>query len=329
MKRSLQFLSLALPLLLACGSDDTTPKGPPETGWAAIRNPVLTYPDAAIKDAFAIRHEGLWHLGYSFTREDPNFRFQLGFSTTPDWVTFQNAPRLDQPEVGGLASPTVVRSPDGKFVMTYNSHTRDVGTDANKLYYRTSTDLKTWSDAVRIHVEGADAADDRLIDAAVAFAENGAFLFFKREQTHNVAYSASGSIDGPWKLLGPVDPEKVENTQPIRIDGTWHLLVTTTFPPRRPNLHRIDGDPTKPESWTTWTRVRELEIPEQSWNTGDFIRYERANAGFLVDDRASDGFFYLVYAGSTEVSSYQTRGHAKLGLARSRDLVSWEVPRER
>jgi hypothetical protein len=322
---------IAVSLLAACGEDSSPSpgaNGSNETGWEAIRNPVLTLPANAVKDAFAVRHEGKWHLGYSHITETP-FRFRLGFSTTSDWRTFEEAPVIDQLDVGGLASPTVVRASDGSFVMTYNSHTRDVGDALNKLYWRTSSDLRTWSEPHRFHVEGADGPEDRLIDAAVAFTGGGAFLFFKREQIANVAHSPSGSLDGPWQLLGPIEPERVENLQVLQIDGTWHLLATSLLP-HRPILHRLEGDPAVPASWTRWSRVRELEIVEQGWNTGRIdIVYERANAGYLVDERAADGFFYLVYAGSTELGSYEGRGHAKLGLARSRDLVSWESPRER
>ncbi len=301
---------------------------PVETGWAALRNPILENEDRAIKDAFVVRHAHRWFLGYSEISDDP-FRFRLGFASTPDLKTFERGETIDQPETGGLASPTVVRAPDGRFVMTYNSHTRDVGDALNKLYYRTSSDLVSWSPPTRIHVEGADADADRLIDAALAFTGAGAMLFFKLDQTAHVAHSASGSLDGPWRLLGDVTPGALENYQPIRIDGRWHLLATTIPLLHRPNLYRLDGDENDPASFRRWTLVRELAIEEQRWNTGRPLLYERANAAFLTDAREEDGFFYLLYAGSTETRSFSGRGHAGLGLARSRDLVTWEVPRER
>jgi hypothetical protein len=313
-------ISLAL---LACSSDP-----PRETGWAAVRNPILGYDDRSIKDAYMVRHEGTWFFGYSEASDNP-FRFRLGFASTKDFRTFTRMETLDAPETGGLASPTVVRAPDGRFVMTYNSHTSDVGGALNKLYYRTSTDLRTWSPPTRIHVEGADADADRLIDAAIAFASSGAYLFFKREQTATVAHSASGSIDGPWTILGALSPKALENFQPIRIDGQWFLLGTTIPLIHRPALHRLAGDEKDPQSFRSWTLVRELEIAEQSWNTGPAFGYERANAAFLADDRATDGFFYLLFAGSTDIESFNGRGHARLGLARSRDLITWELPAER
>jgi hypothetical protein len=318
----LYVLALFTCCVAACSADDP----PAETGWAAVRNPVLAYPDVAIKDAFMVQHEGRFHLGYSEASADP-FRFRLGFASTADLREFTRGTTLDQEDTGGLASPDVTRAPDGRFVMTYNSHTRDVGTAASKLYYRTSSDLQTWSAATRIHVEGADADADRLIDAAMFFAPSDGFLFFKLDQKAYVAHASS--LDGPWKLLGPLKPANLENYQPLRIDGRMHLLGTTIPLLHRPALHRLDGDENDPASWQTWTLVRELEIPEQSWNSGDPFQYERANAGYLVDARASDGFFYLLYAGSTDIASFNGRGHAKLGLARSTDLVHWEPPRAR
>lgn len=301
---------------------------PVEVGWAALRNPVLGDDDRALKDAFLIRHAGRWHLGYSEISDDP-FRFRLGFASTTDFATWVRGETIDQPETGGLASPTVVRAPDGRFVMTYNSHTRDVGNASSKLYYRTSSDLVSWSSPTRIHVEGADADADRLIDAAIAFTGAGAILFFKLDQTAQVARSASGSIDGPWQLLGDVTPGAIENYQPLRIDGRWHLLATSIPLLHRPNLYRLDGDETDPDSFRRWTLVRELAVEEQRWNTGRPLLYERANAAFLADAREEEGLFYLLYAGSTETQRFNGRGHARLGLARSRDLVTWEVPRER
>jgi hypothetical protein len=53
------------------------------------------------------------------------------------------------------------------------------------------------------------------------------------------------------------------------------------------------------------------------------------HAAFLTDAREQDEFFYLLYAGSTETRTFSGRGDARLGLARNRDLVTWDVPLER
>lgn len=297
----------------------------PAIPWGELQNPLLTR-DEAVKDAYAVHHEGTWHLGYSFIAEDP-FRFRVGFSTTDDWQSFEHLDPIDDPTLGGLASPNVARSPGGEYVLTYNSHTHDVDDTRNKLYYRTSEDLRTWSEPKRIHVEGADGPDDRLIDAALAFADSGTYLFFKLEQAAHVAHSASGSVDGPWTLLGRLEPDTLENIQALKIDGTWHILGTTIPLVHRPALLRLDGDESSAQAWLRWKHVTELEIPEEGWNTGgEPWTYERSNAAFMIDQRAEDEHYYLLYAGSTETVRFSGRGHSSLGLARSRDLVTWEIP---
>lgn len=295
--------------LAACG----------ESGWDALRNPIASFDDVAVKDAFLVRSGDTWHFGYSEISDDP-FRFRLGFATTNDLRGITRGESLDQPETGGLASPSVTLAPDGRYVMTYNSHTRDVGETANKLYVRTSSDLIAWSDPQRLHIDGADGDDERLIDATIAFTDDGAYLVFKRGQLAHVAHAPG--LDGPWTLLGPISPRTVENGQLIQIDGTWHLLATTV-PLHAPTLYRLGAD------WTQWNEVGELAIPAQPWNDGDLLQHERANAAFLVDDRAVDGSFYVIYAGSTEVESFEGRGHARLGIARSSDLITWEAATSR
>jgi hypothetical protein len=147
------------------------------------------------------------------------------------------------------------------------------------------------------------------------------------QQTAQVAHTVSGSMDRPWTLLGALDPPNLENKQPLLIDGTWHLLGTTIPLVHRPRLYTLEGDPNDPRAWLKWKLKRELNIPEEAWNTGaNPAEYERSNAAYLIDERAIDGYFYLLYAGSTEVQTHSGRGHSRLGLARSQNLTSWRTP---
>jgi hypothetical protein len=201
--------------------------------------------------------------------------------------------------------------------MTYNSHTTDENGAEPKLYYRTSTDLATWSDAHRIHIDGVDADADRLIDAALAFDAGHAYLMFKREQAANVAVSTSGSLDGPWTSLGAVTPAQLENYQLLQIDGTWHMLATT-IPIHEPTLYTTTD-------FQAWDKVSTFAIEPQDWNTGgNVLDHEVANAAYLVDRRADTGYWNLVYAGSTDLTTFGGRGHSSLGIARSTDLMTWE-----
>jgi len=306
MRRMLFLLALA-----GCG-------GGGEDGWSGVRNPALGYEDVAIKDAFMVRGtDDVWRLGYSEIHADP-FRFVLGFASSRDLVTFERGESLDQPETGGLASPDVVRAPNGEYVMTYNSHTTDVDGAAPKLYYRTSENLVTWSEPHRFHIEGADAPEDRLIDAAIAFVGSAAYLVFKREQTAAVAVSTLGDLDGPWTLLGDMTQGNIENYQLFDIDGRLHMLATTIPLLHDPTLYDVHYDVTMPRTVATFA------VRPQAWNDGDLLAHEVANAAYLVDDRDHDGYWYLVYAGSTELETFSGRGHSSLGIARSLDLMTWE-----
>jgi hypothetical protein len=95
-----------------------------------------------------------------------------------------------------------------------------------------------------------------------------------------------------------------------------------------PVLFRLAGDPADPQSWLRWEEVRTFDVPEESWNQGETpgVPHETANSTYLCDARALDGHWYLLSAGSTELEAFEGRGHAKLGVARSFDLVEWEVP---
>jgi hypothetical protein len=54
------------------------------------------------------------------------------------------------------------------------------------------------------------------------------------------------------------------------------------------------------------------------------VGYEHANSAFLCVGPGGED--YLTYAGSTELSSYGGWGHARIGIARSSNLVDWQVP---
>ena len=56
------------------------------------------------------------------------------------------------------------------------------------------------------------------------------------------------------------------------------------------------------------------------------VGFEHANSAYLCDARATDGYYYLVYAGSSELTQFGGWGHAMIGIARSTDLLHWQVP---
>jgi hypothetical protein len=72
-----------------------------------------------------------------------------------------------------------------------------------------------------------------------------------------------------------------------------------------------------------------LAVPAETWNTGpglNSVNFEEADGAYLCDARSIDGHFYLFYFGANELTSYGGWGHTALGVARSRDLIRWQVP---
>jgi hypothetical protein len=210
-----------------------------------------------------------------------------------------------------------------------------VGGGAPKLYYRTSANLETWSAPHTLAPSlGPDPAD-RMIDPALAWTGNGVILGYKEGATtqhFEIAWSPTGSLAGPWVTVGQPDitlfGDTVENYEFLTIAGRWRLVATSnTFD--EPWMFSLAGPPQTPASWLQWTGGAELQIPAQPWDTGSgvsSVNYEHANSVFLCDARSTDGYYYATYAGSTELTAFDGWGHAEIGIARSTDLVHWQVP---
>jgi hypothetical protein len=235
-----------------------------------------------------------------------------------------------------MASPDVVRSPSGTFVSTYDSPPGESGPTQAKLFYRTSSDLVHWSPPHPLAPTLHPSPAVRMIDPALAWTGNGLILAYKvgttsQSQAFEIAWSESGSLSGPWKVIGRPDIEiyndTVENYELLAVNGAWHLVATSNSLDQ-PWIFTLSGSPANPSSWLHWVDGYELQVPSDSWNTGkglSSVNFEHANSAFLCQN-TSDGYEYLTYAGSKELSQFGGWGHAKIGIARSTDLEHWTVP---
>lgn len=330
--------------------------------WPDLRNPVYSRLDAgwSVKDACMGYSDGWYYLFFSAFYEDRgHVRSHVVGVRTRDWQAF-SAPvlHLDGQADGwtGLCSPNLSRVEEtGTWVLTFNSwgdHHPNGRT--NDLFLVTSRDLHHWTLPPRPVAENL-TRDVRAIDIAVTRARDRFVLVFK-DRKHwrkllghrrdRARFATAATLDAPFTYLrrsqgaphfwnraragfarfhlasGPESTRTHENFEFLRVDGTWYLL-TTDYAPHRPFLYRISGDGTGRHwrDWLAWVDGRELAIPREAFNTA-----HRANAAFIADWRALDGFFYAIYAGNTERRSFARRGNNALGLARSRDLHSWAVP---
>jgi hypothetical protein len=306
--------------------------------WAALKNPILSRTAFAVKDPALVAVNGGWVMLYS--RVDGAGTWRIGIARSPDlhaWSGLRTMPH--DPLTGGEASPDVTRSPNGGYVVTYQSFRHDRNGGEAKLYARTTTDFRTFSAPIRLAANIDRGSGDRLIDPALAWSPAGLLLGFKlgtttgtEKQHFEVARSTTGTLAGPWRLIGrpriSVYGDTIENYQFFRFDDRWMLLATSNMFDR-PELFRLQGDPARPSGWLHWSPARELHVPQEQWNSGQGLTgttYEHANSVFLADRRAVDGHVYLVYEDAPEMSSFDTQGHGMLAIARSTDLLHWSVP---
>jgi len=317
--------------------------GAPEVAWSQMSNPIISYADAGAKDEAVIWAGGRWHMLFSYMTHDPadpgGVRWNIATATSTDMVHWSAPdPWPVQSGVVGVASPDIVREPSGLYVVTYQSNAGPTTSTQDKLFYRTSPDLVHWSTPQPLARNLAPAPPDRQIDPALAFTGHGLILGFKASvgsstvQAFQIAVSYSGSLTGPWVLLGQPDisvyQNTVENYEFVHAAGHWQLIATTNVLDQ-PWIFQLTGDPTTPSGWLKWSRGRQLIVPSQAWNSGpgiSSIGFEHANSAFLCNARSTDGYYYLLYSGSTELTQFGGWGHARIGIARSRDLVHWEAP---
>jgi len=314
------------------------PGGPhPVVAWSRLHNPVLTLPHAVVKDQALVWAGGRWHLLFSYVTDaspTPNAqRWDIATAQSTDLLHW-SAPRPWSEQPGGLASPDVVRAPDGTFVVTYDSPPGENGAVQAKLFYRTSRDLEQWSKPHALAPRLYPSPTARMIDPALAWTKDGVMLAYKvgttsQQQAFEVARAASGSLSGPWQVVGRPDVslygDTVENYELLTIGGVWHLVATSNTLDQ-PWIFTLAGSPDIPADWLHWVDGAQLEVPAEPWNSGagiSSVGFEHANSAFVCQD---GGTYYLTYAGSTDLSSYGGWGHAAIGVARSSDLVHWQVP---
>ena len=309
--------------------------------WGAVRNPILGFEDRRLKDQAVGYADGWFHIFTStgFADDDPEAATkERSFYRSRDLLTFEPFRDDDlNPPGAGIGSPDLIEI-DGVWHMVFQLPDPDLP-DNRRLFLTTSTDLRQWSSPIELAPDVLP--DQSIIDGALIRRDGAFFLGFKwrQPQLFYVTRSTTAALDQSWlpaeHALAPVDHffyGFAENFQFVDIDGRLRMIATARDPEgvRCPNLYTCShepfiyevasGDGSTLDDWRLWTHKTQLAIPYESWNA-----IMHANTGFLSDWRVHDGFFYLTYSGALDSESFQTRGHDKIGIARSRDLVHWRV----
>jgi hypothetical protein len=152
---------------LTVGFSSPSPAPGPTIPWSQLHNPLLAYPDRALKDPALIWSDHRWVALFSQIGVDAHWT--LGLATSVDlrhWSTPTTLPH--DPTVEGDASPDVVPAPDGTYVVTDQSFVHDAGGGQAKLYYRTTRDFRAFSAPRPLAHALHPGPADRMIDAALA-----------------------------------------------------------------------------------------------------------------------------------------------------------------
>ena len=318
---AIRFPSGAVPGSSACLAPDGQTAF---VAWPKLRNPILQR-SGPVTDPLLRWDNFRWRMLFS-RRTESNGVAALGHTTSADftdWTPFR-------PTVPDGWSPDAAQLADRFSVLvTDSSSLEEPGRDS--LVYRHGQDLSQIFGPPATPLAPGIFPGEDVGDGALAVTERALYLVFShvppdrsRPPHAAVVVSSSGSLDGPWRLVGELDLGTFSDAQLLVIDGKWHLVGTTGTPPR-PTLYRLDGDPARPESWRRWTLVRRLVVPTESWSSAA-NGADPARAPYLCDARRADGWFYLLYSGSTEQASFGGLGYQKIGVARSTDLKTWHVP---
>lgn len=339
MTRSAARLLVVALWLAGCGSSDDGDGQRAFIDWARLRNPVLGFDDRALKDVAVAYHPGRKEFYvYSSTRfelDDANNTAAVrSFYRTSDWRRFEP---FGDPDVNGAGygpgSPDVSRI--GIVWQMVFQVESPAGGSARTLAGSVSTNLVDWSPPEPVAAEVMDPSL-RNIDGAVA--EHGGYLYLGWKRVQEFFVTRRPLLGAGWEP--PIEASAAgawaENFQFIEIDGAWRMVATGYDPllfrctghptwitytcNHEPFIYRMDGSGDDLQDWTRWVDKTHLQIPFEDWNPA-----MHANSAFLADWREHDGYFYLFYAGSLEGDRFELRGHGKIGVARSRDLVEWRV----
>ncbi|MDP8224840.1 MAG: hypothetical protein P9L99_15885 [Candidatus Lernaella stagnicola] len=309
--------------------NDSSPAGFPNIDWAGLENPILARPDRMLKDQAVVYHNGWFHIFAStrFVNGDAseNIARQRMYKTRD----FRNYEEWWDDDLGYVGSPDVIRMGDRWFMAFWKPLNLNFE-EMSRLYYSTSEDLVDWSKDKPL-LPGVQPFQ-RHTHSALAEVDGYVVLGYKHWEQFSITRSVEAALD-PYAWLDPVIAypggyeDWAENYQFLSIDGAWRMIATSNVTTgkyssgREPFIYRARNGGVAFPDWQYWEERTHLEVPFEDWN-----QILHADSAYLCDWREYDGYFYLFYAGANDSASFQGRGHGKIGVARSADLVEWKLP---
>ena len=306
--------------------------------WENLTNPILYFQNRSLKDITVIYFQDYFYVFASVRVEPDAPKYNGTIFKTKDFKIYEE---FHSENTGG--SSTIIKI-ENTFYMVFQKDIPSWHPKMRRLYYSTSTDLINWS-APTVMMPYVQPYM-RHIDGALAYEDGYFYLCYKGWQKLYVTRSKNKEIDGNWLKpfrAWPGGPFRwAENCQFIKIDGSWYMVATSRPPydalfehlagfirqilhpyvgSHAPYIYSMDGTGADFKDWTRWINKTFIDIPGEEWN-----QLMIANSGYLCDWREHDGYYYLFYAGGNDWWQFEERGHLKIGVARSKDLMTWSLP---
>jgi len=305
--------------------------------YEMLRNPVLQYPDWSIKDCASVYDEASksFYLFFSaFYEHDGMIRSHVVGVETKDFKQYSEPfLHIDGLEEGwaGMCSPEILKVRD-TYYLTFNSW-GDLPERPNQLFYKTTTNFVQWSEGYSPLAANLTEGN-RAIDSSLIYDNETYYLFWKeRTDADRTRLAQASSITDNFAFVGEGYPTLTmkdgadnglihENFCFFKVDGRWKMITTDymkdSFALHNSYIYTLMSEGNEHPDFLSWGDGYKLDIAKQDFNSD-----HRANAAALYDWRNHDGYFYIIYAGNKENESFATRGHNRLGISRSKDLIEW------
>ncbi len=281
--------------------------------WDTLRGPLVDRPGESLSDVSVRFTVGQWHL-FASRLTVATGRRDVVHLVSVDTTRWSLAEAIDLPTAAGLATPDLTRDDDGRFLLTASEVAADGATPTTWAWR--SDDLSTWDAPEAFDPEQGTGLERATSAVTLGHAALGLIAMSTEDSEPWVSVSRTGEIDGLWapSAAGP----SLVLPRFLRLGEGWSVLGSQRAG-RGPAISALTGDEDTARGWLSWGAPQPLSIPTQTWNLG-----VPATGASLCDARGIDGFAYLFFAASDTADF--VAGHGVIGLARSRDLLTWELP---
>jgi hypothetical protein len=281
--------------------------------WDTLRGPLVDRPGESLSDVSVRFTVGQWHL-FASRLTVATGRRDVVHLVSVDTTRWSLAEAIDVPTAAGLATPDLTRDDDGRFLLTASEVAADGVKPATWAWH--SDDLSTWEAPEAFDPERGTGLERTTSAVTLGHASLGLIAMSTENGEPWVSVSRTGNIDGYWGPAAAAPPLSLSRF--LRLGEGWSVLGSQRVG-LAPAIAALTGDEDKAIGWLKWGTPKPLSVPTQPWNTG-----VPATGASLCDARGIDGFAYLFFAASDTTDF--VGGHGVIGLARSRDLITWELP---